>query len=123
MKPTATTPDSFAAFTSALHQRREALRRELGDAQPSADPDRDPEQVHDAKDDAERQQIDTVRSAEIARDWQELKRVEGAIQRLAAGTFGQCTDCGSRIDRRRLQAEPASARCLACQTRAEGAAR
>ena len=43
-----------------------------------------------------------------------LERVERALEKLEAGTYGTCDACGSAIDPRRLQAAPESTVCVAC---------
>ena len=106
-----------------LSQRRDALQREIEDGQLRLHEPRDSGTVHDAKDDAQQRQLSTVQDADVARDWQELQRTEAALQRIEAGTYGVCVDCGARIAPARLVAEPASLRCLACQTQAEHTAR
>ncbi|MCO6439610.1 MAG: TraR/DksA family transcriptional regulator [Nitrococcus mobilis] len=57
--------------------------------------------------------------AEIDRHVREIQRIEAALRRLADGSYGYCIDCGDAIVVRRLQANPAVARCYACQTRFE----
>ena len=52
-----------------------------------------------------------------------LRAIEAALQRLEAGEFGTCPDCGRRIGNARLQALPFAALCLACQERHDIAAR
>ena len=46
----------------------------------------------------------------------ELNAVQEALDRMAAGTYGACTDCGKHIALARLQATPEAARCIGCQT-------
>jgi len=41
-----------------------------------------------------------------------------AMDRLAAGHYGICTECGRPVPEGRLEARPEAARCLACQSRA-----
>lgn len=53
------------------------------------------------------------------RDVRELREVERALERIRAGTYGECTECGADIDIGRLRANPPAARCIACQTREE----
>jgi len=48
-----------------------------------------------------------------------VARIDGALARIEAGTYGACVDCGSRIAPDRLDARPDAARCLACQIREE----
>jgi DnaK suppressor protein len=57
--------------------------------------------------------------AEINRDVLELREVELAIQRLGAGTYGICMDCGEPIAEDRLESLASAVRCLDCQARHE----
>jgi len=45
----------------------------------------------------------------------EALQLETALHRIAAGSYGICTDCGQPIPAARMRAEPASTRCLSCQ--------
>jgi len=51
----------------------------------------------------------------------ELERIEKAITRIEAGTYGECEVCGKSIPMPRLKAIPWATRCIACQSRMEGA--
>lgn len=53
------------------------------------------------------------------RDIAEIAAIDAALDRLQAGTFGQCLRCGVAISTGRLQAQPSAATCLACQEMAE----
>ncbi len=44
-----------------------------------------------------------------------LDLVDGALARLAAGTFGRCLRCAKAIPDARLEALPWAAFCIACQ--------
>jgi DnaK suppressor protein len=46
---------------------------------------------------------------------QHLEDVEGALARLADGTFGICLRCGRPIAPERLEALPWAAHCIDCQ--------
>ena len=48
-----------------------------------------------------------------------LDEIAEALKRIDAGTFGLCVDCGEPIPDKRLEALPASARCMDCQRKAE----
>lgn len=48
-----------------------------------------------------------------------LRQVAGALDRIAAGEFGVCLECGESISRRRLVALPWAALCLECQEAAD----
>jgi DnaK suppressor protein len=43
--------------------------------------------------------------------------VEDALQRIEAGGYGICVDCGAAVPEGRLEAKPEAARCVACQGR------
>ena len=49
----------------------------------------------------------------------ELAAVDAALQRLAAGSYGQCSDCGEPIAAARLLAYPTATRCIDCQQQYE----
>jgi RNA polymerase-binding transcription factor DksA len=49
-----------------------------------------------------------------------LLETDEALGRLKAGTYGTCAVCGERINRKRLEADPAVSLCLTCQSAAEG---
>jgi DnaK suppressor protein len=49
----------------------------------------------------------------------ELGALDAALERLKAGHYGECKDCGITIPEARLAAYPAALRCTACQNLAE----
>jgi RNA polymerase-binding transcription factor DksA len=56
-----------------------------------------------------------VQAAEVTRDVGEVRDIEAAETRIAAGRYGLCTDCGAEIGFARLQAFPTAKRCIGCQ--------
>ncbi|MBS0506337.1 MAG: TraR/DksA family transcriptional regulator [Proteobacteria bacterium] len=108
-----------------LEQRKEQLLQDLdamqrdtlavasdasrGDAEPAGSP----------RDQANSMAASVVRDAEAARDHAELVAVRAALERMAAGSYGECTDCGQGVGVARLLAQPAALRCIACQSKAE----
>lgn len=62
--------------------------------------------------DAERE----VDFARTDRDAVELAEIDGALQRLATGVYGLCTECGADIPPARLKLSPQAARCVACES-------
>jgi RNA polymerase-binding transcription factor DksA len=46
-----------------------------------------------------------------------LAEISDALERMDAGTYGLCEDCGSPIPGERLVALPAARFCVACQAR------
>jgi len=49
----------------------------------------------------------------------ELRNIEAALKRIEEGDYGYCVDCGEAIAEKRLNYDPAAARCIACAERAE----
>lgn len=48
-------------------------------------------------------------------DVQDVRDIRAARERLSAGTYGICTDCGEPIAYERLLAYPTAKRCIHCQ--------
>lgn len=73
-----------------------------------------------------RAQMESERGLEFtldARESAELDAIDAALQRIEAGVYGVCTDCGAEIPDARLHAAPETPRCIACQDRLEHARR
>ncbi|PIR05377.1 hypothetical protein COV56_03135 [Candidatus Kuenenbacteria bacterium CG11_big_fil_rev_8_21_14_0_20_37_9] len=45
----------------------------------------------------------------------ELKDVEGALKRIANGTYGICKYCHKPIEEQRIKARPTSSSCVVCK--------
>jgi DnaK suppressor protein len=52
-------------------------------------------------------------------DRQTLQMVEGALERIKEGTFGDCISCGQEINPKRLEAVPWTRHCIECQEKLE----
>jgi DnaK suppressor protein len=90
----------------------EALRRRLegiieSSAYTSNDDEHDPEGVTVA---FERAQVASL----LERSRAELRALDAAAERLAAGTYGACVRCGNPIATERLDALPAATTCIRC---------
>jgi DnaK suppressor protein len=48
-----------------------------------------------------------------------LVRIDAALVRLEAETYGRCVECDAEISDRRLRALPFAARCTVCEARRE----
>ena len=110
----------------ALQERSQALRRDIQRELVKADSERYEELAGRVSDSGEKAVADLLVDldlAEISRDVEELREVEGALLRIARGTWGYCMDCGEEIEAERLAALPSASRCLRCQQRAENPAR
>ncbi len=77
---------------------------------------------HDVRDFENRAQALSERDDEFAmneHETAELGALDAALERLDAGHYGQCKDCGVTIPEERLAAYPSALRCISCQTLAE----
>lgn len=56
--------------------------------------------------------------ADERREWLQarLRKVDDALDRLMAGSYGNCSKCGTAIDQTRLDIDPALALCRGCWT-------
>lgn len=99
-------------------ERQQALRRLAGltgdfnevvaaSRDSNADDEHDPEGATIA---FERSQV----AALVLQVQGQLAEVEAAIERLAAGTYGVCEQCGQPIAAARLEARPAARTCIGC---------
>ncbi len=105
-----------------LQKRAEQLREEIERTRAKAlieNPGDVAERARDPHDDSFATLIVDTNLTEIERDVEELGMIDSALQRISAGTYGDCIDCGQSIPLPRLQAEPTAERCIKCQERFE----
>ena len=123
MNTTPLTDSQREQLHALLERRKDALLAELGEVQRDtlavASSAGDAESAGSPRDQANRMAEGVVRDAEAARDHDELVAVRAALARMADGSYGECTNCGQPVGAARLLAQPAAARCIACQTKAE----
>ena len=110
--------DSIMKLHALLVNRRDALRKALaGDLSLlKALPDQIGGDVVDAALDAAQDEISS-KLAEV--ESRELAQIEGAIERIREGTYGQCQVCNGKIPLARLNALPYAMTCIECQRAAE----
>jgi DnaK suppressor protein len=53
------------------------------------------------------------------RDRKLIAKIEEALGRIEAGTFGRCEGCGGRISPARIKARPVATFCIDCKREAE----
>lgn len=102
-----------ALLRSRLEERRTRLRAELQDEKsvpaPVESDSQDSELSYVAGQD---QKVDAQLNE---RHTLELRDIEDALQRMDAGHYGICQDCGDSIDVKRLTAYPTARRCIDCK--------
>lgn len=45
---------------------------------------------------------------------EQARRIQAALERIAAGTYGECLDCGEDIPEKRLELDPTLPLCVSC---------
>jgi RNA polymerase-binding protein DksA len=101
-----------------LRDRAEQLREEVQRTRAKSieeNPGAVAERARDAEDDSFATLVVDTNLTEIERDVDELRMIDSALQRISAGSYGNCLDCGQEIPIKRLQAEPTAERCVQCQ--------
>lgn len=101
-----------------LQDRAEQLREEVQRTRAKSieeTPGNVAERARDAEDDSFAALVVDTNLTEIERDVDELRMIDSALQRMSAGTYGKCIDCGRDIPLKRLQAEPTAERDVECQ--------
>lgn len=59
--------------------------------------------------------VDDLDYALVSLQAETLDKIDEALDRLAAGEYGYCLDCGGEIPARRLEALPFAVRCRDCE--------
>lgn len=97
---------------------REIIHRELADST-QEDYTELAGVVHDAGDESFAELLRGMNLTTRARELDELRDVEAALERVRNGTYAKCMDCGDAITYERLDAYPTAKRCITCQSRHE----
>jgi DnaK suppressor protein len=93
-----------------IHEKLRSLREQI----PVDSPD-----VKDAEEQSVDDFVQEVDLALMQMKSETLKKIDQAILRLEAGTYGRCQECDAEIPPARLRALPFAALCRECQEEAE----
>jgi DnaK suppressor protein len=105
---------------ATLSSLREAGVRELRESlRTLRDGVGDLQDVHDVEERGVRETEQGLDLAVMQMKAETCRVIEGALQRMQAGTFGRCASCGTTIPPARLEAVPFAIRCRDCQAEAE----
>ena len=105
-----TEPRDTSTVGAALHAEAARLRAELGEPIEGPGQTTYGSQAAAASHVFAQQRDLALRDSERA----QLRQVEEALERLAAGTYGTCRSCGRPIAAERLEAIPWAALCIDC---------
>ncbi len=116
------TKNDLGYFTNVLAERKQRLGDEIRRVLARTENERYADILaggNDAGDTSVADLLSDVAFAEVARDAAEVRDINSAQARIAAGTYGTCIDCGRPIGKKRLDAYPTAKRCLEDQQRRE----
>jgi DnaK suppressor protein len=109
--------ERYQVLKNMLEDRRSEILNKLRSLRESR-----PDEIAQVRD-AEEQSIDdfvqAVDFAVVQMKSETLRKIDEAIQRLDAGTYGSCSECGTEITEARLKALPFADKCRDCQELAE----
>lgn len=106
--------EKLVARRQQLREDMIRLRGEAAGASPAARGETSSLPMHLA--DAGTEAFEQARDLALAeQEGLEIQAIDAAIDRLEAGTYGICADCGRSIDKDRLLALPHAALCFDCQ--------
>jgi DnaK suppressor protein len=108
---------SMQTLVERLTAREAELQAAVREAKQAAQerPSAQGPQVEDTGEEGEQRARGGVEHTELQRHLEELREIDEARQRIAAGSYGDCVDCGRSIVIERLLARPTAKRCVACQ--------
>jgi RNA polymerase-binding transcription factor DksA len=109
--------DQLQAIEKRLADRETELRQRVLDAkaEQAERPSAQGPQVEDLGEGGEERFRTGIEHVEMLRDQEELTDIAAARERIAAGSYGECVDCGQDIRVERLNAQPTAIRCVGCQ--------
>jgi DnaK suppressor protein len=105
-------------FTKLLLEQREQLQGNqkkalTGDIH--VDPDDFPDEIDTASSEVNLQFTGRLREREQGL----LAKIDAALAKIEAGTFGECVSCGEDIGVARLKARPVAELCIECKSEQE----
>jgi len=106
------------AFKKRLEERQRELRFNVSrTAQDGREADL--ESAQDVADRAANSYTKEFLFSQSNSERQTLQMVDGALDRIREGSFGECIACGNEINPKRLEAVPWTRHCIECQEKVE----
>jgi DnaK suppressor protein len=113
---------SLSAHRERLLQQRTQLLQRIAQERGGLVSRVDMAAEHDVRSWDDQAQAMSERNIEFAmneHETAELGDIEAALERIDAGAYGICTDCGVSIPPARMNAYPTACRCIDCQSLSE----
>ena len=102
------------SYRDRLLERRETLFSQVTEAEMSSR-ERDLEATQDPADMAANAYTKELLISMSANDRKLLELIDEALERVEAGEYGECVNCGEPVQEKRLDAVPWARYCLKCQ--------
>lgn len=107
----------YASLTARLFERKKEL---VGSAQSGEKRDLSVDgRAKDTGDEALEISMERLESSMLSSVVDEIRMIDQALERIEAGSYGICIDCGNKISEARLECFPYAARCIICQEKFE----
>jgi DnaK suppressor protein len=109
---------SLKRYEEQLHQQQRALEKSM---QTTVAQGRETaaDEIQDAADQAVQSYQKELLFSQGTKGHYQLTLIKQALQRLYDGSFGECVQCETRINERRLEALPWTPYCIDCQKKLE----
>lgn len=101
-----------------LTERKNMLEARASKTQRDASHRDEPLSADFAEQAVERENDDVLRAI-ASESIHEVEQINQALNRIEAGIYGECSECGADIDEKRLAAVPYSTLCVNCAARHE----
>lgn len=107
----------------AIRKRLQVLRENLLNEKENAAEDIAPVELDQART-RRLSRMDSMQQQAMAQEQDrrrdiQLKRIEGALQRVDRNTYGQCVKCSETVEEKRLEFDPTVFFCQKCAANAE----
>ena len=99
-------------------KRSSLLLQEIVGSQNEVEPSLE-DRESELEESAQKDRMTRLESSLTERGQTLLRQIDDALERIDAGTFGECERCGNDIGRGRLKAMPTAALCIDCATAVE----
>jgi DnaK suppressor protein len=99
-------------------KRSSLLLQEIVGSQNEVEPSLE-DRESELEESAQKDRMTRLESSLTERGQTLLRQIDDALERIDAGTFGECERCGNDIGHARLKAMPIAALCIDCATAVE----
>jgi len=107
--------EHIAKMKQTLIERRERLLSHESSSIPESTDTREGDDIDQAGSAYEQEMAFIMKNREI----EELKNISEALQKIDSKEYGECEECGDKINIKRLKAMPFVKYCVKCQSQIE----